>query len=85
MTALRQRMIEDMRIRNLAPRTIACYVSQVARFAAHFGRSPAELGLSEIRTYQKYLVEQQRVSESRLGSRSRDAFRGGHAPITARA
>jgi site-specific recombinase XerD len=67
MTALRQRMIEDMRIRNLAPRTIACYVSQVARFAAHFGRSPADLGVTEVRAYQKYLVEQQRVSESRLG------------------
>ena len=32
MTPLRQRMIEDMRSRNLSPRTIQCYVRQVARF-----------------------------------------------------
>ena len=44
MTALRRRMIRDMRIRNLSPRTIQAYVRQVARFAAHFGRCPTRLG-----------------------------------------
>ena len=66
MTPLRQRMIEDMRIRNLSPRTITCYVRQVARFAEHFGRSPQRLGPEEIRAYQHYLVDERRVSESRL-------------------
>jgi len=59
MTALRQRMIEDMRIRNLSPNTIDCYVGQVARFARHFGRSPAELDLEHVRAYQLHLVEKQ--------------------------
>ena len=40
MTALRLRMIEDMRIRNLSQRTQTTYVEQVARFARHFGKSP---------------------------------------------
>ena len=58
MTALRQRMIEDMRIRNLSPNTIDSYVRQVARFARHFKRSPAALGPEDVRTYQLRLVEQ---------------------------
>ena len=33
MTPLRQRMIEDMRIRNLAPRTQTAYIEHVLRFA----------------------------------------------------
>ena len=48
MTPLRQRMIEDMKLRNLSPRTIEAYVMRVAGFARHFGRSPAALGREEV-------------------------------------
>jgi len=44
MTPLRRRMIEDMQIRNLAPRTQVCYVEQVDRFARYFRKSPELLG-----------------------------------------
>ena len=57
MTALRQRMIEDMRIRNLSPNTIDSYVGHVARFSRHFRRSPVELGPEEVRAYQLHLVQ----------------------------
>jgi hypothetical protein len=45
MRPLRQRMIEDMQIRNLALNTQKSYVEQVARFAGHFHASPDRLGL----------------------------------------
>ncbi len=32
MTSLRQRMLEDLRIRNYAPTTVSCYVRSVAEF-----------------------------------------------------
>ena len=44
MTPVRRRMIEDMRIRNFSPHTQQAYVRYVARFAQHYGRSPARLG-----------------------------------------
>jgi len=64
MTALRQRMREDMRIRNLSDRTQKCYIRHVAQFALHFGRSPDELGPEHIRRYQLFLVEEKRASWS---------------------
>ncbi len=56
MTPLRQRMREDMQIRHLSPHTQRAYLAAVARFAQHFGHSPAALGLEDIRTYQLHLV-----------------------------
>jgi hypothetical protein len=52
MTPLRQRLIHDLQLRNYAPKTISCYVAAVARFAAHFGRSPDQLDSEHTRLYQ---------------------------------
>ncbi len=51
MTPLRQRMVEDMQLRNFSPHTQHTYISIVARFAQHFGKSPAQLGPEQVRTY----------------------------------
>jgi integrase/recombinase XerD len=66
MTPLRQRMIEDMRIRNLAPNTQRAYVEQISRFARHFGKSPELLGPAEIRAYQLHLVQERQLSASSI-------------------
>jgi len=61
---LRQRMIDDMTVRNLAPNTMAAYLKQVSYFSQHFGRSPARLGPEEIRSYQIYLTNEKGASVS---------------------
>jgi len=66
MTPLRRRMIEDMRVRNLAANTQRVYLQQVSNFAKHFGRSPELLGPEEVRAWQVHLVEVQRRSPSTL-------------------
>jgi len=55
---LRRRMIEDMSIRNLCPATQESYIRAVAKFSVYFGRSPARLGLEEVRRYQVHLVSE---------------------------
>ena len=62
MTPLRQRMLEDMQIRNLSPHTQASYVQQVSQFARHFAKSPEQLGPEEIRTYQVYLTNEKKLA-----------------------
>jgi integrase/recombinase XerD len=66
MSSLRQRMKDDMRIRNLALTTQKQYLLSVASFAKHFGKSPGKLGPEDIRTYQIYLLEKRRLEPSSL-------------------
>ncbi len=65
MTALRRRMIEDMRLRNLSRHTIDAYVLAVKQFANHFKRSPQQLSGQDVRQYLLHLVQEKRVSWSR--------------------
>jgi integrase/recombinase XerD len=62
MTSLRQRMIEDMQIRNLSVHTQKCYVLQVSLFARHFSKSPEWLGPEQIRAYQIYLTNERKLA-----------------------
>ena len=64
MTALKQRMLEDLRIRNYAPSTVECYVRSVAEFAQHFNKSPEHLGPEEIRAWQLFLLNEKGVKLS---------------------
>src|ERR1700735_4797593 len=64
MTALRQRMLEDLRIRNYAPTTVSSYVRSVADFAKHFDKPPDQLGAEEVRRYQLFLLNEKRVKLS---------------------
>ena len=62
MTVLRQRMLDDMRIRNLAAETQTSYLRQVAKFARYYGQSPELLGPEDIRTYQLHLIDDRQLA-----------------------
>jgi len=72
MTQLRQRMIEDMQLRGLAPRTQESYLAAVAGLARFYKRSPDLLSDEEVRSYFLHLV-----SERHLAPRSVMLYRAG--------
>src|SRR5439155_5073130 len=66
MTPVRQRMTEDMQVRNLSPHTQASYIQQVSLFARYFNKSPELLGPEEIRAYQVYLTNEKKLATSSI-------------------
>jgi integrase/recombinase XerD len=54
---LRQRMIEDMALRKLAPKTQSKYLRAVIKFTCFLGRSPDTASPEDLRRYQLHLVE----------------------------
>src|SRR5882672_2989907 len=54
---LRQRMIDDMRMRKLSPKTQTHYLRIVRQFAGYLGRSPDTATVEELRSYQLHLVD----------------------------
>jgi site-specific recombinase XerD len=62
MTPLRQRFIEDMQLRGLAPTTQRSYIHYVAEFARYFGKTPEDLDLEAIRQYQLHLLNERKFS-----------------------
>ena len=54
---LRQRMIDDMALRKLAPQTQSAYIRAVIKFTRFLGRSPDTATREELRGYQLHLVE----------------------------
>ena len=62
MTPLRQRMLEDMQLRNFSAGTQRSYIHYVEDFANYYKTSPARLGLDEIRNYELYLLEERKLS-----------------------
>ena len=64
MTPLRQRMLEDMQMRNLSRGTQMVYVRAVMQLSRHYRKSPDQLQREEIRGYLVYLAQQRRVAPS---------------------
>jgi len=64
---LRQRMIQDMRLRNLSPKTQQEYLRWTIKFSRHYGKSPAELQPEDVRSWLVHLVEVEKKSISTYG------------------
>src|SRR6266705_803083 len=62
MTPLRQRMIEDMQLRNLGAETQRAYLHYITSLARFYQTSPEHLSLEEIREYHLYLITERRYS-----------------------
>ena len=64
MTPLRQRMIEDMKLRSLSTSTQRIYVLAVCDLATYYNRSPSQVSDEELRRYFLYLAEEKKLSRS---------------------
>lgn len=64
MNPLRQRMLQDMQMRNFSPHTQAAYIRAVAQLAGYYRRSPDQLDREEIRAYLLHVIEQRRCAAS---------------------
>jgi integrase/recombinase XerD len=56
-TPLRQRMIDDMRMRKFEPKTQSGYIRAVRRFTKYLGRSPDTATVEDLRRFQLHLVD----------------------------
>jgi integrase/recombinase XerD len=54
---LRQRMIDDMKFRNMSPSTLKVYTYAVANYSAFHGRSPDKLVIEHVREYRLHLMK----------------------------
>jgi len=71
MTHLRQRMQEDLRLRNFSERTIRRYTHIVAEFAKYFHKSPDQLGPEHVRSFLLYLLNERKLAWGTIqGARS---------------
>jgi site-specific recombinase XerD len=68
MTPLRQRFIEDMQLRGLAPTTQRSYIHYVSEFAKFYNTSPEKLDLEAVRQYELYLLHERKMSPESINA-----------------
>lgn len=68
MTPLRQRFIEDMQMRGLAPTTQRSYLHYVSDYAQFYNTSPEYLDLEAVRQYELYLLHEKKLSPESINS-----------------
>ena len=64
MSALRQKMLEDMQLKGLAVRTQEAYVNAVLQLSKRFKKSPDSINEEELREYFLYLKNEKQVADS---------------------
>lgn len=66
MTALRQKMIEDMQLHSFAERTQKSYMQAVRQLAEYYHKPPDQISEEELRQYFLYLKNVKKVSRSTI-------------------
>ena len=66
MSPLKQRMLEDMQLKNFSAGTQRSYIHYVTGYAYHYNLSPAKLGLDDVRNYQLHLIDQRQLSPNSI-------------------
>ena len=62
MTALREKMRNDLRVRNLAENTQISYLQSVTGLAKYYGRSPDQLSVQEVQDYLLHLSQEKHLA-----------------------
>jgi hypothetical protein len=68
MTPLRQRFIEDMQLRGLAPIPQRSYIHYVADYAKFYNTSPDKLDLEALRQYELHLLHERKLSPESINT-----------------
>lgn len=66
MTALRERMLEDLRLHGLSESTQALYVQAVRKLAEYYHKAPDQISEEELRQYFLHLSQVKKVAPSTL-------------------
>jgi len=69
MSSLRQQMIHVLELHRKSPDTIKPYVNSVAKLAKHYGRSPDQISIDEIRDFLHHLITVRKLSSSTCNQR----------------
>src|SRR5262250_3818895 len=66
MGALRERMIEEMKLRNFSAATQKTYLYAVTRLAKYYGKAPDQLSKEDIRAFLLHLLVERKLSPNGL-------------------
>lgn len=62
MDTLREKMLAELQLRGITPRTQTAYLREIAKLEDYFNRSPEELGEEEVKEYLVHMLEDRGLS-----------------------
>lgn len=67
-TEHKKRMIEEMDIRGLEEETKICYLRSMKSFTSYHKKTPDQLDLAEIKSYQRYLLKERKLAPNSVNN-----------------
>jgi integrase/recombinase XerD len=62
MDTVREKMLAELQLRGITPRTQTAYLREIAKLETYFNRSPEELGEEEVKEYLVHMLEDRGLS-----------------------